>query len=88
MIRRGRASLPIRWATCSRISLDQLVVALEVALERHERHDRLAGVLVGLADHRRLGDLRVATIADSISAVDRRWPETLMTSSTRPMTQK
>ena len=28
------------------------------------------------------------TIADSISAVDIRWPETLSTSSTRPMTQK
>ena len=28
------------------------------------------------------------TIADSISAVDMRWPETLSTSSTRPMTQK
>ena len=38
---------------------DQLVVALEVALERHEGRDRLARVLVGLADHRGLGDLRV-----------------------------
>ena len=28
------------------------------------------------------------TIADSTSAVDSRWPETLMTSSTRPMIQK
>ena len=28
------------------------------------------------------------TIADSISAVDMRWPETLITSSTRPITQK
>ena len=28
------------------------------------------------------------TTADSISAVDMRWPETLNTSSTRPMTQK
>ena len=28
------------------------------------------------------------TIADSTSAVDSRCPETLMTSSTRPMTQK
>ena len=58
-IRFGRASLPIRSATCSRISVDQLVGALEVALERDEGADRLAGVLVGLADHRRLGDLRV-----------------------------
>ena len=29
-----------------------------------------------------------ATIADSTSAVERRWPETLTTSSMRPMTQK
>ena len=28
------------------------------------------------------------TIADSTSAVESRWPETLMTSSTRPMIQK
>ena len=37
MMRLGRASLPIRLATCSRISPIELVVALEVALERHER---------------------------------------------------
>ena len=59
MIRFGRASLPIRSATCSRIVGDELVVAVAVALERHERRDRLAGVLVGLADDRRLGDQRV-----------------------------
>ena len=28
------------------------------------------------------------TTADSTSAVDRRWPETLMTSSIRPMTHR
>ena len=28
------------------------------------------------------------TMADSTSAVESRWPETLITSSTRPMTQK
>ena len=38
---------------------DELVGALEVALERDEGADRLAGVLVGLADDGRLGDLRV-----------------------------
>ena len=68
---------------------DQLVGALEVALERHVGDDRLPGVLVGLADDGRLGHLAGATtIADSTSAVDRRWPETLMTSSTRPTIQK
>ena len=40
-------------------ALDRDVVAVEVALERHEGDDRLAGVLVVLADHRRLGDVRV-----------------------------
>src|SRR4051794_7772900 len=39
--------------------VDEVVRALEVALERHERRDRLAGVLVALADARGLGDLRV-----------------------------
>ena len=88
MIRLGRANLPIRSATRSRISSHELVGAVEVALERHERGDRLAGVLVGLADHGRLGDLAGDTIADSTSAVESRWPETLTTSSIRPITQK
>ena len=38
---------------------DGRLVALQVALEGHERHDRLAGVLVVLADHGRLGDVRM-----------------------------
>ena len=40
-------------------ALDGLLVALELALERHERDDRLPGVLVVLADHGRLGDVGV-----------------------------
>ena len=60
MIRLGRANLPIRLAD---VLADLLRRARRrprrVALERHERGDRLAGVLVGLADHRGLGDLRV-----------------------------
>ena len=59
MIRLGRANLPIRSATVARMPSTVLVVALELALERHERDDRLAGVLVVLADHRRLGDVLV-----------------------------
>src|SRR4051795_9450643 len=39
--------------------VDEVVRALEVALERHERRHGLAGVLVALADARGLGDLRV-----------------------------
>src|ERR1039458_6096955 len=34
--------------------LDRLLVPGEIALQRDERHDRLAGVLVVLADHRGL----------------------------------
>ena len=71
MIRFGRANLPIRSATVSRIPSTRLV-ALEIALQGHERADRLARVLVGLADHGRLGDSSWATIADSTSAVESR----------------
>ena len=68
---------------------DEVLVAVAAALERHERGHGLARVLVGLPDHGRLGDLASSeTIADSISAVDMRWPETLSTSSMRPMIQK
>ena len=56
MIRFGRANLPIRSATVSRIPSSSSSVPSVVALERHERADRLTGLLVGLADHRRLGD--------------------------------
>ena len=60
MIRFGRASLPIRCATCSRISASSSSEPSSSSpCERDEGADRLAGVLVGLADHRRLGDLRV-----------------------------
>ena len=60
----------------------------QVAFERDERADRLAGVLIGLTDNRAFGDSGVSTTADSTSAVERRWPETFITSSTRPITQK
>ena len=86
-IRLGRANLPIRSATVPRMPLE-LVGAVDVALQRHERADRLACLLVELADHGGLGDRSWATIADSTSAVERRWPETLTTSSMRPITQK
>jgi hypothetical protein len=62
---------------------------LELSLERHEGDDRLAGELVALRDDRGLGDLLgCATSADSISAVESRWPDTLITSSIRPVIQK
>ena len=53
-----------------------------------EGDDRLAGQLVGDADHGGLGDLGWPTRVDSTSIVESRWPETLMTSSIRPTTQK
>ena len=59
MMRLGRANLPIRSATVSRMPSTVLSSPCEVALERHERDDRLAGVLVVLADHGRLGDVGV-----------------------------
>ena len=59
MIRFGRANLPIRSATSAAHLLEQLVGGLGVALQGDEGADRLAGVLVVLADHRRLGDVVV-----------------------------
>ena len=56
MIRFGRANLPIFLATWLAQRVDDLVVALVVAAERHERDDRLTGVLVGLPDDGGLGD--------------------------------
>ena len=59
MMRFGRANLPIRSATVSRIPSTVCSSPCELALQRHERDDRLAGVLVVLADHGRLGDVGV-----------------------------
>ena len=59
MIRFGRASLPIFCGDVLAQLGDHLVARLVAALGRDEGDDRLAGVLVRLADHRRLGDLGV-----------------------------
>ena len=59
MIRFGRANLPIRSATTARISSTSSSLGSVSPCEGDEGADRLAGVLVGLADHRRLGDLLV-----------------------------
>ena len=59
MMRFGRANLPIRSATVVANALDVASSPSQVALQRHERDDRLAGVLVVLADHGRLGDVGV-----------------------------
>ena len=59
MMRLGRANLPIRSATVSRIPSTVSSSPGEIALQRHEGDDRLAGVLVVLADHGRLGHVGV-----------------------------
>jgi hypothetical protein len=51
--------------------------------------DRLAGGVVGGPHHRRLGDgFGWSTSADSTSVVEMRWPDTFITSSTRPSSQR
>ena len=59
MIRFGRANLPIRSATTARIPSTSSSLGSVSPAQGDEGADRLAGVLVGLADHRRLGDLLV-----------------------------
>ena len=64
----------------------RLVAVRAAPLQHDERDDRFAGQVVGPADHRGLGDqFGLATSADSISIVPRRWPATFSTSSMRPM---
>ena len=66
-----------------------LVVTLGDTVEGHERHDGLARVSgSGSATTAASATFSCATIADSTSAVDSRCPETLITSSVRPMIQK
>ena len=66
----------------------EVVVARVAALGRDERDDRLAGVLVGAPITAASATFGCETIADSTSIVESRWPETLITSSIRPTTQK
>jgi hypothetical protein len=59
-------------------------------LARHQRDvgiDALPLDVVRIADHGGLGHGIMATSALSTSAVPIRWPETLITSSTRPVIQ-
>ena len=58
-MRLGRASFPMCSATCSRIWASISGVSLELALEGHERDDRLTGELVGLRGDRGFGDFLV-----------------------------
>ena len=67
--------------------LAQLLARLLAGHQRHVAVDALALDVVRIADHGGLGHLGWETSADSTSAVPRRWPETLITSSTRPVIQ-
>ena len=88
MIRFGRAIFEIRVATCSRISP-------AISSEPSRSPSRVTKAQIAwpvvssvwpiTADS---ATLAWETIADSISAVESRWPETLITSSTRPRIQK
>ena len=67
--------------------LAQRVVRLDAPHERHIGVNALAFEIMRIADDRGLGDQLMRDSALSISAVPRRWPETLITSSTRPVIQ-
>ena len=87
MIRFGRASLPMRLATCSRIapmsssSPSRSPSSVTNAVTDWPVSSSLCPMTAASAT------TSCDTIADSISAVDMRCPETLSTSSMRPMTQ-
>ena len=61
--------------------------SLGALLEGDVGVDALTLDVVRKPSHRRFGDRRMQTSALSTSAVPIRWPETLMTSSTRPVIQ-
>ena len=89
MMRLGRASLPIFLATCSRIS------STSSSEPSSSSPSSVTNAVTDWPESSSVWPMTAAsatfaceTIADSTSAVDMRWPETLMTSSTRPMTEK
>jgi hypothetical protein len=84
----GFAIGPIVLATWSRSSSTSAVARVVAGAQDHERSDGLPGGRVGLADDRGLGDRGVA----HQRALDLRGrdvvPDTSITSSTRPSSQK
>ena len=87
-IRLGRENFPILPATCSRISSTSSSVP-----SRSPSRVTKAQIYWPVSSSAwpitaASATFGCETIADSTSAVERRWPETLITSSTRPMTQK
>ena len=86
-MRSGEAIGPISFRTQATSSLRSPSDARLAGHQRHVGVDALALDVVRVADDRRLRDLGVGDERDSTSAVPMRWPETLMTSSTRPVIQ-
>ena len=89
MMRLGRASLPIFLPTCSAISFSRSSSpspaspsSVTNAVTAWPESSSDCPITAASAT------LSCETIAPSISAVDMRWPETLSTSSVRPMIQK
>ena len=88
MIRFGRANLPIRSATAAR--MPSTSSSLGSVPPRRVTKAQIAWP-VSSSDWpitAASATFSWATIADSTSAVESRWPETLTTSSIRPITQK
>jgi hypothetical protein len=86
MMRSGRASFPMRCATCARISAS---IASSPAWSPCSVTNATIACPVSSsarATTAASATASCATIADSTSAVDSRCPDTLMTSSIRPMT--
>ena len=83
----GRAMGPSFLATCWRTSSASSGWGV-AAPQDDVADDRLAGDGVGGTDHGGLGDRRVVDERDSTSVVEMRWPETFMTSSTRPSSHR
>ena len=84
----GAAMPPMSLRTSAFSSLRKRVVAFLAGVQGDEGVDRLALDVVGDADDRGLGDHGVRRPASfRPRRVPMRWPETLMTSSTRPVIQ-
>ena len=89
MILLGRANLPMRAATRSRISstsASEPSSSVPSSVTNAHTDCPVSSSACPMTAHS--ATFGCETTADSISAVLRRWPETLITSSMRPMTQK
>ena len=83
----GLAIGPIFFATWLRSS-SSFSTERSRRLQRHVRDDRLAGRRVLARQTAASATSWWSTSADSTSIVEMRWPETFITSSTRPSSQK